>query len=275
MNKKADKDYEALVEHYEDALMRLISYRVAQKDEKHLLQGAEESVESDGLEAPKESCATPKRSPAPCAEGAGDEASQRRSHRLFTVAQAAVIAILAASLLFCSAYALNEEFRIGTLNFFLELRENGMWFSRNRGAGEGGVSQPQTSGVEEEFPFEFTYIPEGYELYVKECYDQGANGIRYLCAYGYPGQEFNNFSFEILTISEGLRLLVDTEDAEVKNVKIHGYDGQIVQKVDALSGEPETIYIWFNLEDHLGFIFTSMGILAEESQKIFNGIIIF
>ena len=42
MSNEIDKDYSALIEDYEDALMRLVMYRVAQEDGKRLLQEAQE-----------------------------------------------------------------------------------------------------------------------------------------------------------------------------------------------------------------------------------------
>ena len=51
MSKEVDKDYEALVEDYEDALMRLVMYRVAQEDGKRLIQEAE-NLEKSGFAGP-------------------------------------------------------------------------------------------------------------------------------------------------------------------------------------------------------------------------------
>ena len=48
-----DKEYEALLENYEDAMMRLVMYRVAQEDGRKLLEEAEQ-LEADGFEVPKE-----------------------------------------------------------------------------------------------------------------------------------------------------------------------------------------------------------------------------
>ena len=47
MSKEFDKEYEALVENYEDALMRLVMYRVAQEDGRRLLKEAEELENSE------------------------------------------------------------------------------------------------------------------------------------------------------------------------------------------------------------------------------------
>ena len=53
MSNEIDKDYSALIEDYEDALMRLVMYRVAQEDGKRLLQEAQE-LDISGFEVPKE-----------------------------------------------------------------------------------------------------------------------------------------------------------------------------------------------------------------------------
>ena len=283
MSNEVDKDYEALVEDYEDALMRLILYRVAREDGKRLLQEAEE-LEKSGVEVPreldeaclkliKEGCASQKRSQTPSAEGAG--ASRRHGHRLFAVARAAVIAVLAAALLFCAAYALNERFRVGVLNFSLELRENGSWFFFQRGeTGEVEANRPQASGAEGEFPFEFTYIPEGYELFDRETYVLGADGHGYYCGYFTTEDPPHQFYFDISPVSEGTGLFVDTENAVVTEMTIRGHDGWLIEKTEFTSQRNSIKYLWFDLERGYSFHYASVGISPEESQKIFDGIVI-
>ena len=282
MSKEFDKDYEALVENYEDALMRLVMCRVAQEDGRRLLKEAEE-LENSGLEVPKEldekcrkliqaGCAPVEHNRPPAMAGGRNNKPSRRLS-LERVGQIFVAAILAAVLLFCVAYAANEQFRVDVLNFFLELQENGTWFSF--GSGESGGVQPNQPGAsvaDGEFPFEFTYIPEGYEL---SMHDSQTDVVRFSETYDYPNHDFKRFSFDVFTITNTTGLLVDTEDSEVKNVKIHDCDGQIIKKIDALSGEPEIIYIWFDLKNELGFRYFSMGISPEESEKIFDGIVLY
>lgn len=284
MSKDVDKDYEALMEDYEDAMMRLIMYRVAQEEGKRLLQEAEE-LEKSGFEVPKEldekclklireGCASETRSRVPSSEGTREEDSRRRGVRLYTVARAALIAILAAVVLFCAAYAVNEDFRVGVLNFFLELRENGTWFSfQNSGEGGNRGYQPQTSNTEEEFLFEFTYIPDGYELFDQEIYDY-ATRKGYYCAYSATEDLPREFYFDICPISEGTGLLVDTEDAVVTEMTIHGHDGWLIEKKEVTSQRKKTMYFWFDLEKGYSYCFSSVGISPEENQKIFDGIVI-
>lgn len=285
MGKEVDRDYEELVENYEDAMMRLIMYRVAQEDGKRLLQEAEE-LEKSGFEVPKrldekclklirEGCASETRSPVPSEKGAGEGDSRRRGIRLYTIARAALIAILAAVVLFCTVYALNEDFRVGVLNFFLELRENGTWFSfQNSGEGGNRGYQPQTSNMEEEFPFEFTYIPEGYELFDREVYDFGSDGKGYYCGYFATEDAPHEFYFDICPISEGMELFVDTEDAVVTEITIRGYNGWLIEKMEVTSQREKVNYFWFDLAKKYSFSYSSVGISPEENQRIFDGIVI-
>ena len=283
MSKEVDKDYQVLMEEYEDALMRLVMYRVAQEDGKRLLQEAQE-LEESGFEVPKEldekclklikeGCASGTRSQGPSSEGPCEGNCQRRGLRLHHVVRAAVVALLAAVLLFCAAYAIHEDFRVGVLNFFLELRENGTWFSFQKGGMEdNGAYQPQASGVEGEFPFEFTYIPEGYELIKQKVYDLGSNGKRYYCGYSAIEDLPREFYFDISHISEVTGLVVDTEDAVVTEITIHGHDGWLIEKTDVTSQKQKIKYYWFDLAHGCSFNFSSLGISPEESKKILDGI---
>lgn len=280
MNHETDKDYEALLENYEDAMMRLVMYRVAQEDGRRLLEEAEE-LERSGFEVPKEldekclkliekSCASQKRKTAPVPTGAVEDDSPHR-FRLHKVGQLAVAAILAAVLLFSVAYAVNEDFRISVLNFFLELREDGSWFSfRNGGTGD---FQSQSSGVQGEFPFEFTYIPEGYELFAQEVYAMGADGDGYYCRYVASEDPPYEFYFDICPVSEGATLFVDTEDAVVTEMTIRGHDGWLIEKTYVTSQSESIMYFWFDLTGKYSFCYSSLGISPEESQKIFDGIV--
>ena len=284
MSKEFDKDYEALVENYEDALMRLVMYRVAQEDGRRLLKEAEE-LENSGLEVPKEldekcrkliqaGCA-PAEHNRPPAKAGGRNNNPYRRLSLEWVGQIFVAAILAGVLGVCVAYAANEQFRVNVLNFFLELRENGTWFSfGSEESGEVQPDQPGNSLADGEFPFEFTYIPDGYELVLQRAQDVGEIGVHYISRYERYDDEHSNFYFDICPINSGAGMLVDTENAEVINTTIHGHDGWIIKKVDVPSGRECTTYLWFDLENGYLYEYCSIGISDNELQKIFDNIVI-
>lgn len=280
-----DKEYQALLENYEDAMMRLVMYRVAQEDGKKLLEEAEQ-LEADGFEVPKEldeKClklirdASAGRKPKQFLNKTNTKTGRTRSHpRLRMVGRMALAAVLAATLMFSVAYAASPEFRAGVLRFFTRVEEIGTYFFFQS---DGTVSPaPQVSSpliIKDGMPFEFTYIPEGYELLMREALEQEEAGISYFWAYGDPNDDANNFSFLITSIQEGSSLFADTEDAKVTAVKINGCDGQLIQKVNSATGREDTTYIWFDLEAGLMFCYNSIGISFKDTQQIFDGIVIF
>lgn len=280
-----DKEYEALLENYEDAMMRLVMYRVAQEDGRKLLEEAEQ-LEADGFEVPKEldeKClklirdAAAGRQPKQFLNKTSANTGRTRSHpRLRMVGRMALAAVLAATLMFTVAYAASPEFRAGVLRVITKVEEFGTeFFFRSDAPATPMPDESSPLVLKDGMPFEFTYIPEGYELLLREAYDRGANGTMYQCIYSYPNDDENNFDFLIRPISEGTGLAVDTEDAIVTHMEIHGTDGQLIQKTDILSGKERITYLWFDLDNKLMFRYNSIGILPSESQKIFDGIVIF
>lgn len=283
MSKEVDQDYQVLLENYEDALMRLVMYRVAKEDGKRLLEEAEE-LEHSGFEVPKEldekclklihdaGVQNQPQSPQGTEAGEGKPSPRFRWRRVGEIVAAA---ILVAGLLFCVAYAANEEFRVNVLNFFLEIRENGtQFFFHSDETGAVGTGLSQVSDTGKDFPFEFTYIPEGYELISREKEYYGELGIGYYCRYGNPNDSSDNFYFYVDPISEGAGLFIDTEDATISDVIINGLNGKLIQKIDPSLGKECCMYLWFDLENRLSFCYSSVGILYDKSQEIFGGIVL-
>ena len=186
-----DKEYEALLENYEDAMMRLVVYRVAQEDGKKLLEEAEQ-LEADGFEVPKEldeKCLNLIRSASaerkPRLNRTNTNTGRARSHpRLRMVVRTALAAVLAATLMFTVAYAASPEFRAGVLRVITKVKEFGTEFFFH--SDDTATPMPSESSplvLKDGMPFEFTYIPDGYELLLREAYDRGANGTMYQCIY--------------------------------------------------------------------------------------------
>lgn len=109
---------------------------------------------------------------------------------------------------------------------------------------------------------------------MREARNEGI-GMDYICAYSNPNDDPNNFSFEIEPLSENTGLLIDTEDAQVTEMKIRGYDGYCIEKIHSISGRNRVMYLWFDLENQVSYFYDSIGISTEENEKIFNGIVIY
>jgi len=207
-----------------------------------------------------------------------DEPLKKPERVTWKIMKRVLIAAVIAATLFATAYAAVPEFRAGVLNFWTEVKEIGTFF-HFFSSGEDTPAPTLASSspliVKDGMPFEFSYVPEGYELLRREMRDHGENGISYYCSYGYPNDDANNYFFHIMPTPGGTNLFVDTEDAVVTELEIHGFEGYLIQKTDSLSGRECVDYLWFDLENELTFCYSSIGIPLEESQRIFDGIVIY
>ena len=207
-----------------------------------------------------------------------DEPLKKPERVTWKIMKRVLIAAVIAATMFVTACAAVPEFRAGVLNFWTEVKEIGTYFFFYSSGEKTPAPTPASSSplvIKDGMPFELTYIPDGYELLLRKAYDRGANGTMYQCIYSYPNDDANNFDFLISPISEGTGLSIDTENATVTDVKIRGFDGQLIQKTDALSGKERITYLWFDLENRFLYRYNSIGIPFKESQRIFDGIVIY
>ena len=277
-----DKEYEALLENYEDAMMRLVMYRVAQEDGKKLLEEAEQ-LEADGFEVPKEldeKCLNLIRSASaerkPRLNRTNTNTGHARSHpRLRMAVRTALAAVLAATLMFTVAYAASPEFRAGVLRFFTKVEEIGThFFFYSNGSATPAPDASSPSTINDGLSVKFTYIPDGYEKYEEFALEHGEDATHYLFSYIDKHDEINNFSLEILPVGENSSVIVDTEDATVQSTIIHGYSGMLIEKTDAFTERNQVQCVWINETDKLFYSYFSLGISSDESQKILNSIVI-
>lgn len=260
---------------YEDDILAFLMDGMLEEEGRALLEENERLNADPAAAIPAEldeRCRTLLRSAFP------DEPLKKPERVTWKIMKRVLIAAVIAATLFATAYAAVPEFRAGVLNFWTEVKEIGTYFffySSGEGAPAPTPAPSSPLVIKDGMPFEFSYVPEGYEQFIREAYDQGANGIIYLWTYFYPNDNPNNFDFQVSPISEGEGLFIDTEDAVITDVQIHGFDGQLIRKTDALSGRECVSYLWFDLENHLEYLYSSIGIPFEESQRIFDGIVIY
>ncbi len=207
-----------------------------------------------------------------------DEPLKKPERVTWKIMKRVLIAAVIAATLFATAYAAVPEFRAGVLNFWTEVKEIGTYFffySSGEGTSAPAPAPSSPLVIKDGMPFEFSYVPEGYEINTREAFDKGVFGTNYTCIYVDPDNNPNNFVFQIEPVNENTDALIDTENAQVTEMKIRGYDGYLIQKTHADSGKNIIHYLWFDLENELMFRYVSVGIPFEESQRIFDGIVIY
>lgn len=256
---------------YEDDILAFLMDGMLEEEGRALLEENERLNADPAAAIPAEldeRCRTLLRSAFP------DEPLKKPERVTWKILKRVLIAAVIAATLFVTACAAVPEFRAGVLRVITNVTDFGTeFFFRS-----DSPSTPAPSGslvIKDGMPFEFSYVPEGYELFLREAYDLGVSGVMYQCSYGCTTDKFVNFDFQISPISTGTGLFIDTEDAQVTNIKIRGYDGQLIQKRQEQTGKEYVMYLWFDLENELMFYYSSVGIPLEESQRIFDGIVIY
>lgn len=249
---------EKLEEQYEDAYFALLMDAVAEKEGVRL-----EELNDQLNQDP--SAAVPEEADRRCRKVIDQHfAAQRRSGYWRTTKRVLNrVAIVAAvmMLLFTTAFALSEDFRISTLNLLITVEEQ---YTRlemeNDNPGETLVSQ---SAASDELPaseyfqnLEIGWIPEGFSC-VDSTFDR------------YAGfQNDTGLYFSITLSDENSAVQIDTENADsVEHLSINGIDTMRVTK------DGDINCIMMDTENGVFItVWTSPGISVETNEKIAQNI---
>lgn len=264
-----DEKYDILLNQFEDAYFNLLMYRVAEAEAVQLLE-ENEKLKCSGFEIPPEldqkcrkliedffETRAQQEELAKIKETQNRIKEQKRlSRRRFI--RTLFIAALLSVFIFTAAYATNPRFRTKVLNIMLQITEEATIFEFSDNNSSYSSKTPVS--------FEFSYIPENFVL-IQEYYDENSNAF---C--GYSDQDDNVFSLSINPVGIETRSYVDTEDATVTEVEVHGCNGWLIQKQKA-SVQKECIrWFWIDKNAGLSFFFDTVGIPFSEAEKICNSI---
>lgn len=161
-------------------------------------------------------------------------------------------------LLFTSAFALSEDFRVATLNLMLTVTEKYTQFDIKNSDGNSVQASPKGNQVASAYfqNAEIGWMPEGFE-----CTESIIN------EYAKFENEQGDFFF-IQIIPGYAKLKVDTEDPDsVENISINGNEGLCIvkyQEVEIMLADLEN-----NLYIEVG---TSSGLSVEDAKKIAENI---
>lgn len=249
-----DEQERKLYEDYDDALFSIIMYQVAKEEGKRLLEENQRLID-EGFEVPeslnKKCMETIRRA----------ERKKKRTHYTRSIWNAAKMTLVAAammSLLLNVACAAVPEFRASVLNLLLKVTEVGTEVR----VGSGPL--PAAADI----TFEFSYIPEGFTIFQQEL------GLEPYVCYADLNSDGYNFSANAYTQGPDGVLTVDTEDAEVTEMDIHGYEGMYIEKTDSIKGYLCVQYLWLDTDLNMIFTFDSYGLSLEESQEVFESLTI-
>ncbi|WP_409967678.1 DUF4367 domain-containing protein [Bengtsoniella intestinalis] len=236
------------LEQIEDAQFALLMYDLAEKEGQRLLE-LNKQLQNDPTAAVPETL--DKKCRKTIADYYKTQENRKRVRTLKSIGKKILIAASIATILFTSAFALSEDFRVRTMDLLLDVQERYTAFSFIETAELEIIKPEEPIGTEQEptessaleevnaatqanaevadfvdagyFPdFEITWVPQGWYLYEV----QSIEGLSTTVILTNGKDQFLNIGSDYLTPGE--EVLFDTEDAYVENIQIQGYDTQCI-----------------------------------------------
>lgn len=212
-----------LRENVEDAVFALLMEDVAEQEGKRLIEENEQLKQDPSAKVPdaldKRCRQIIKRS---YAKERRHEVGRAIHHVLGNVALAAMVCIL----LFVSAFAAVPKIRVITLNLLIEVSDVStslrLTGTDNEPAAQNGDSD-DADGVKTLWGYRLPEMPDGYDVEYEDVTEHGAE-------LWYGDGNGKMLMFNVDEASESFDVSVDTEDAEVEAIQIHGYNGLLAVK---------------------------------------------
>lgn len=200
---------EQLREQYEDALFALLMDEMVQAEEEKAQKEDERLTRDPSSSIPEE---VDRRCLQVICHYYTKQKVRSACHFTLKAIKRVAMAAGIAALLFLGAFAASETVRINTLNMFIEVFDTHTAF-QFVGQAEPEKTTPQMS---------VGWLPEGYTLE-----ESGSN--RQSIWYRYMKAEEDMIYIDCAT-TYGTTVGVDTEDAEIEHVKVHGADAMLIKK---------------------------------------------
>ena len=216
---------EKLQENFEDALFALLMEEVAEQEGQRLLEENEKLKRDPESTVPPEvdrrCLKTIKRAFAKTQR----RAAEHTAYRVFR--QAAMVAVVG-MLLFVTAFAAFPEVRVKTLNLLIEVSDvaTSMTMEETSESPEGPNYPAEGNSITSEGiilrGYQIPAVPEGFDL---EDFSENEKSSRLR----YCNTEGATIRFHIVE-ANGTTHNIDTEDAEVSPIMIHGYEGLLIKE---------------------------------------------
>lgn len=254
--------YEQLLEDFEDAYFALLMDKVAKQEGERLEQLNQELIENPDFEVPETTDQKCLRTIKQCFARQQRRTALRRATRILHFA---AIVVAVSVLLFTTAFAVSEDFRVATRNLLITVNERYTDFrmkieDSSDNSSQASVSGQFSNGVEDDSYFNHLvvgWIPEGFQLVRNEYNDW----VLY--------QNGDGEWIQILFADDQTAVQLDTEDAEILNSNISDLPAVIIDK----NGRTSILLT----DEENGFFYiviTSSGVDFETSVKIVRNLII-
>lgn len=234
---------EQLQDRYEDALFALLMDEIGEAEGKQA-QEENERLKNDPT------AAIPEDVDKRCLQTIRREFAKRNirmaAHATVKTIKRTATAAGFAAILFMGAFTASATFRANTMNFVIEVFETHTAF-RFSGATDEVSSQ-----------MEVGWLPEGFSL-KSHGYDSTSTW------YQYQGKNGESLHIEY-ALTSGSSFFVDTEEAEVSYVEIHGTQAMLVEKGNELQ------LVWAIKDNTAFFGLIGTSVAEEDLVQVANGL---
>lgn len=261
------KRREELLEQYEDALFALLMDDYIEKEGQRLRE-ENERLKNDPA------AAVPEDVRQRCIKTIRRECARkdRRAAGRVTlrVLNGIAVAVAICTLLFTTAFAVSPEFRATTLNLLIEISEKYTTLKMSGDRDEQPAADenvPTADGDQLLLGYHLPEVPEGF---VFDC----ANSDRFQSWIQFVDDNGATIRFNVQKTSGGDRI-VDTENTQVEDIQIHGYDGMIIAKYYGFENDVTTesvIIAWGDTQQGTFVSVRCLGISREMALELAYGI---
>jgi len=224
---------EQLQENVEDAVFALLMEDVAEQEGKRLIEENEQLKHDPSAKIPDD---LDKRCRKIIKRSYAKDRRRTVGRTIHNILGNVALAAMVCILLFVSAFAAVPEIRVMTLNLLIEVSDVSTSL-RLAGVDNGSVTQDVgadgPASIQTLWGYRLPEIPDGYAVEYENSSEREVN-------LWYCNAEEKFIRFTIAKAVDTFSVDVDTENAEVEDIKVHGYDGLLIMKnnrIDVIWGD--------------------------------------
>lgn len=214
---------EQLQENVEDAVFALLMEDVAEQEGKRLIEENEQLKHDPSAKIPDD---LDRRCRKIIKRSYAKDRRRTVGHTIHRILGNVALAAMVCILLFVSAFAAVPEIRVMTLNLLIEVSDVSTSL-RLVGVDNGSTAQDaganESDSVQTLWGYRLPEMPDGYMV----AYE---NNSELTVDLWYDNADDKFIRFKIAKALDTFSIDVDTENAEVKDIKVHGYDGLLIGK---------------------------------------------
>lgn len=175
------------------------------------------------------------------------------------IAKRVGIVLCAAVILTMTAFAAFPELKIGVMNWWVQITDEFIDFHFKESNSNDMIEDPEDESIAQSDGFTVSWIPDGFTLESETILPDFVTEYKYIST-------DDSYFYVMKVVGDGTTFSIDTEDAEMRNIKMHGKDAIFTKK-----GGEITI-TWEEPEQAALMRVVAVGISEEELMKIAEGV---